>query len=263
MADKTFQLSKCYLDCVTAGGDAIIAYAADLHWGAIHVRCASILCAPVNAAPSTTVSLRPFEFPNADSTGIMWEHPSLDFCGHWSIRAPAIQRDLFTEPRGGVTWNCLTHHAQAQVRCGTRSVVGLGYVERLHLTLEPWRLPIDVLRWGRFVSSTDSLVWIQWRGSHPLDLLFHNGLAVSPATQINTRQLIAPGLALELSPPRTLRDGSLLTTALSSLQKLAALLPVSILQTTETKWLSKATLKTAAGASTGHAIHELVTFPRG
>jgi len=261
MGNTGFQLSKHYFDCVSPAGDAVIAYAATLDWLGITVCYASILFAPLHSTPKSTTSLEPFQPPRLDPVSLSWQHASLGFRGQWSVDSLPIQRDLLTTPAGTVTWNCRAHRATATVLFADRTFTGLGYVEHLGLTLAPWQLPIRNLRWGRFISPTDSLIWLQWRGPHPLDLLFHNGKLVPAATTIDDVHITAPPFALEMSPPRILRDGSLMTTALASVPSLAALFPRSILRTRETKWLSSATLQSPAGSSTGFAIHELVAFP--
>jgi hypothetical protein len=265
MGKVGFRLSKYYLDCVTSAGDAVIAYAATLKWHGLSVSYASILCAPPNSTACSTVSLEHFRSPHSDSTGISWQHAALGFRGRWSIDADAapIQRDLLVTQDGAVTWTCLAHHASATIRYGQRTLTGLGYVEHLQLTLAPWQIPIDCLRWGRFLSPTDSLVWLQWRGTHPLDLLWHNGEDVSASATIDDRRVTASHLALDMPAPQRLRDGSLLNTVFASVPRLAALFPGSILRARQTKWLSPATFQTPAGVSAGLAIHELVTFVEG
>ena len=262
MGSGGFQLSKYYFDCVTPAGDAIIAYAANLNWQGLVLSYASTLIAPMDGAPYSNTSLERFVLPRGDATGLNWEHAGLEFRGRWASTDPRLQQDLLTTDDGVVAWNCQAHRAGASIACGNRAFEGLGYVEHLRLTLAPWRLPIHCLRWGRFISATDSLVWIQWRGPRPLDLLFHNGVMV-PAATIEDRRVCGPNFALEMPRPRVLRDGSLLTTALASLQRFASFFPRSILQTQETKWLSQATLRTPAGDSSGFAIHELVLFSEG
>ena len=60
---------------------------------------------------------------------------------------------------------------------GLRS--GLGYAERLVLTIPPWKLPIETLRWGRFLSPSDWIVWIDWQGEHPQTIVYRNGARVA------------------------------------------------------------------------------------
>ena len=256
-----FRLSKHYLDCVAPDGHAVIVYAAALQWHGLTLCYSSILSAPPDEPVSATTSLESFTAPHADSTGAILFHHG-DFRGRWSASGDPIVRTLYSIPAGKIIWTCLAPHPSVRLQLADRTITGTGYAEHLSLTLPPWELPIHTLRWGRYLSAEDSLIWIQWRGPHPLDLLLHNGNSILAAPSIDNRGLTAPNLTLEMPGPRTLRDGSLLTTAFANVPLLAKLFPHSILRTHETKWLSPATLCTPSHSSTGHAIHELVTFPR-
>jgi hypothetical protein len=127
-----------------------------------------------------------------------------------------------------------------------RPVTGLGYVEVLTLTLPPWRLPIDELRWGRFCAADGGAVWIEWRGPHPLKLGLLDG---APAPFMPER--------LGLRDHRVLRSGRIGETALAMIPRLDRL-PGRVLGLSETKWLSRGAL----AGSEGWAIHEVVRWPR-
>ncbi len=67
---------------------------------------------------------------------------------------------VFASDAGTVEWHCLM--PRARVRIGKRS--GLRYAEHLNITVAPWKLPIRTLRWGRFATPSDWIVWIDWQG---------------------------------------------------------------------------------------------------
>jgi hypothetical protein len=138
----------------------------------------------------------------------------------------------------------------------------LGYVEKLELRIPPWHLPITELRWGRFLTETDAMVWIDWKGSSPLSLLFINGSEAVNCSITDTKILGADDASLlELSEGRILRNGPLLTTALSSIPGIGIVFPERILRANECKWKSRGRMTCNGNAmTTGWAIHELVTF---
>jgi hypothetical protein len=136
-------------------------------------------------------------------------------------------------------------------------VEGLGYVEELVMTVPPWRLPIDSLRWGRFASARSGLTWIEWRGAHPLRLALLDGKPADLASA-SEEQVDAGGSSLSLSAAAVLRSGRIARTALSGIPGLARTFPLGILGLEETKWRSRGTL----GADQGWAIHEVVRWPR-
>jgi hypothetical protein len=140
------------------------------------------------------------------------------------------------------------------------AIEGLGYVERMDLTLRPWRLPIRDLRWGRFLSDGIGVVWIEWRGPRPLTLLSVNGTAVDGA-HLGDDAVAWPGGLLEMEPGAVLREGALGTTALARVPLGRLLAPHSMRETYECKRLRRGRLVGADGRmETGWAIDEVVHF---
>ncbi len=139
---------------------------------------------------------------------------------------------------------------------------GLGYVERLEMTIAPWKLPIDELRWGRFLSDSDSLVWIDWKGSHSCRIVLQNGI-LSSATNIGDGEITLSGnSSLRIAEGDLLRKGALGKTALAIIPGLKRLFPSKILNVQECKWRSRAELRCADSCSSGWAIHEVVKWPQ-
>jgi hypothetical protein len=259
MSDHGLQLDKYYFDCVTDAGDALIAYSAGLRWRGIRLGYSAILASPYRGEATYAASMRRGPPPQTDAAGIAWRHTGLGVEGRWNVAGPAIRRELLNDDDGSIVWNCLCDGAAASVTCGGGHFTGTGYVEHLLLTIPPWRLPFDLLRWGRFICHSDRLVWIQWRGRRNLDLLYHNGREVCAET-IDDQGVSGRDGALEWSESRVLRDDELLGSLAKPLRPIAGLFPRSILKTHETKWLSRGTLRTAGRTGDGQAIHERVDF---
>jgi hypothetical protein len=59
--------------------------------------------------------------------------------------------------------------------------IRLNYAEKLEMSVKPWKLPLAELRWGRFLSETDTIVWIDWQGEMPVNWVFYQGNPVSQA----------------------------------------------------------------------------------
>jgi hypothetical protein len=197
--------------------------------------------------------------PQADASGIAWRHAGLGAEGRWDSAGPGIRRELLSGDEGSIVWNCLADGAAATVACHGGRFVGKGYVEHLRLTIPPWRLPIDRLRWGRFICASDRLVWIQWCGRQNLNLLYHNGQEIQTEA-IDDKRVSGHDGALELIDSRVLRDDALLGSLAEPLRPIAQLFPRSLLTTREIKWLSRATLRTPGRSGEGWAIHERVDF---
>ena len=66
--------------------------------------------------------------------------------------------------------------AHVNVQFGEETFVGLGYAERLTLSIPPWKLPFRTLRWGRHTSTRRSVVWIDWVGDDTRRYLWFDGV---------------------------------------------------------------------------------------
>ena len=113
------------------------------------------------------------------------------------------------------------------------------------MTVPPWRLPIEELRWGRFLSETGGVVWIEWSGEKSASLRWHNGVRSEGALEVEFRDR------------EVLREGKLVETALRVIPNVHKLFPARILGLRESKWRSRAVL----GPAAGWAIHEVVRWP--
>jgi hypothetical protein len=162
--------------------------------------------------------------------------------------------------RGVVDWTCEAGAAHTSLVLGNCSVEGLGYAERLLLTVAPWRLPIDEMRWGRWISADarSAIVWIAWRGAEPATVVFVNGVRQTGAV-VTDDHVTADRHTLTLSSPRVLHARSI-GDVLGRIRPLDALVPASWLSVEDRKCLSVGTLD-GADRATGWAIHEIVRFP--
>jgi len=254
-------LTKWYLDCVTDAGDAAILYWASLAWGGWHLRYGAALLSTQEDGAATRYTLQPGPAPAMSPTHLEWQCPRLDSAGSWALTEEVLERTLLDVPKGSIRWRCACPRAEATVHVGGYTLRGLGYVECLTMTLAPWRLPIDGLRWGRFHSRDATVVWIDWRGPLPRSWVFVNGVELSRAV-VSSAQVDFPGdgTRLSLEQGRVLRSGQLRQTALRSVRAMTALVP-KWRHAREEKRLGRGTLLGPRGASPGWALYEQVVWP--
>jgi len=256
-------LSKWYADCITETGDALILYSAELHWRSHAIHYTSLLTHHPGAPALNRVSLRRHASPEIHDAVIQWQSRPWKTQAEWRDLGDPIHQTLLDTAEGSLNWHCLAPRSCAEFRLpGTNPIRGWGYVEHLQLSVAPWRLPIQQLRWGRFVNAEDAIVWIDWRGPETRQVVYHNGSPAAPAS-ITDHQIDLPNsTTLTLAPIATLREGPLGSTALAKLPHLDRIFPARILQVREHKWLSHATLRRPGRPdSTGLAIHEVVDWP--
>lgn len=268
------RVTKWYLDVCTDEGAVAIAYAARIHWRRMRLHYSAVLERSPDGEVFERMTLRGFREPREDAGTLRWEQPRLGVSASWRPlreRTPVEHepQGLLQTPEGDVIWNLRSGRAEVDWN-GERRHRGLGYVERLDVTLPPWDLPIDELRWGRFVGRGGDAAWIEWRGAYPLRLLWKNGASVlaesfvvggaeAPGPPSGTLSTWAPDeLGLALSEPKLLRDGPLVSTVFDKVPVLRRTLPARMLAATETKWCSAGRL---SDGTQGWAIHEVVRWP--
>ena len=263
--ESKFVLSKWYMDCVTDNGEVFIAYWGILQWKGMSIYYASLLKYDDTEGTKIKTSLRKHLPPLAESSGVQWGSRSLGFEGKWISAFSPVERVLLASDEGAIQWQCMQPGASAHLVISPgKSVSGLGYTEQIRMTIKPWLLPIDELRWGRFVSETDSIVWIEWRGEKPQTLALRNGAQVGDASVSDERIVLhETGEVLHLKESRPLREGPLFSTTLHAIPGIKKIVPGRILDAHECKWRSRGTLEKAGSSRTGWAIHEVVTLGGG
>jgi len=164
---------------------------------------------------------------------------------------------------------CLAPTTQAEVVCDGVTIAGEGYAERIVMECAPWDLPIDTLRWGRFIAGPRSVVWIAWCRAHEpaptVSMLLVDGAPVEPL-DIGDSSIRWKGGSLALEPGRVLRDAPFASGPIASIASLVPGLPPGYLRSRERKEVARARLLPRDGSQApdteGWAIHESVWFTR-
>ena len=253
-----FELTKWYLDCVTGSGDASIAYTGVVNWGPIRLHYSSLLESAAEFV-TTKHSLRPQTEPSINLGSLRWRSGALKIDGEWQSDSPEMRETVFASDAGSIEWRCLMPRAQARIH----NRVGLGYAEHLSITIAPWKLPIRTLRWGRFATQSDWIVWIDWLGDFTRRIVYRNG-QIAPTALVEDGQIeFCDGARLIMDRSLILREGPLGATALSAIPGVRDTFPARLLKMNECKWRSRGRFE-GPGISTveGWAIHERVVWPK-
>jgi len=253
-----FKLSKWYLDCVTEAGDVSIAYTGAVQWGMLHLHYSSLLETTAGRV-TTRSSLREQDEPKIQDAALAWHSKALGLDGEWRADSTPLRDTIYSSENGSVEWHCLMPLAKVRLR----DRFGLGYAEHLTITIAPWKLPIQTLRWGRFSGDSEWIVWIDWQREFSRRVVYRNGRELSVAALEDDRIEFTDGSCLVMDRSLVLREGPLGTTALSVVPGIRATFPARLLEIEECKWRSRARLEQAGKpAVAGWAIHERVTWPQ-
>lgn len=256
-----FELDKWYLDLVTAEGTAVVLYSARLRWGAMRVGYAGrIVCRDGRTEESSTVREAPP--PRFDGSTLTWSNRQLAVAGVWQRQAPPIERMLARTDKGSVDWHCHLPRAQVRLTLDDRVLTGLGYTERLQISIPPWQLPFRRLRWGRHTSAGHSVVWIEWDDGRAGRWIWHNGVERAGAMLAAHRVAgLTGGAELTFGPDAAVRDHRLLAALAERLPELVRRAAGPLAAMYERKWLAPSAVNVPGSApDPGWTLHEEVTW---
>lgn len=159
-----------------------------------------------------------------------------------------------------VEWRCHLPNGEATISCPAGALQGRGYVEELIVRGSLTEIAIQELRWGRFTSASDHVVWIEWVGSPALRLVLVNGVE-TPAVRTDHDGVWFMGGKIAFRDRRTLRDARVGEAAFGKHRWKERLVPRHVADGHEEKWLSRGLLeKSQGGCVEGWVLHERVTW---
>jgi hypothetical protein len=258
----SFSLDKWYLDLVADDGEAVVAYAAEVHLYALTLHYTSILHRR-GGQTRAMASLRK-ALPAIEDKTARWASRALGMRGTWRSDGEGPKETVFERDGGSVEWSCVMPLARAEIELdGGRTVRGTGYVERLTMSIAPWDLPIDELRWGRFTAEGASLTWLDWRGSHTKRIVLKHGARVNGVVEDRLVEVPDDETRLSIEEGAVLRDGPLASGALGAIAELHPVLPAKLLSVVERKVVAPAVLEQPFTSPVrGWAIAEVLRWPK-
>lgn len=247
------EVTKWYVDCVDDAGEVCIAY-----WLRVATRALALTFVGTMLFRGGKLFTRNARAsvaePQVEGDLLQWKTDAIDV--EMERRAPAVSASLLEDV---VHWRCELPSADARVQVGDAVLRGRGYAEVLHVSGAPWKLPIEELRWGRFTGERSSLVWIEWRGPHPLTFVALDGEPVAEGS-VGDELVSAGKRTLTLGRPTVIRDGCV-GDALQGVPLLSRVLPQRFTATRERKLLGRGILSgDAAATDDGWCIYETVRF---
>lgn len=264
--DGNFHLEKWFFDSVGESGDAMIFYAAKLKWHSWSASYTSWLRYDVVSGVNLKSRFRNIQIPLIKDDLITWSDSKFDVSGTWKSKSKMIQARLYDSEEGFLDWNCYQPSSKVKLKINGTLLEGNGYAEQLILTVPPWKIPMDELRWGRFGSDENNMVWIEMKEKETQKWLWLNGEKIENCSIEDDHILLNDlHLALNLDRGVVLESEKKIFSVVEKLIRYIPgfnkVMPISFLMADEFKWLSKGQLQSHGNnMETGMAIHELVNF---
>lgn len=261
-----FYLSKWFLDFVGESGEVMIFYSAKLIWRGLPVSYTSWLNYYPTIGVNTKSRFHGVQKPQISGEVITWNDIKFGVGGRWKSLAPMIQTKLVDTDEGFLYWKCFQPASGVSLRIGDRILEGRGYAELLILTIPPWKITMDELRWGRFDSAEYNMVWIELRSKVKKQWLWLNGEKIDNC-QIEDDYILMPDKELVLNLDRRVvlesekKISSVVEILIRYLPGFNKIIPPNFVMADEFKWFSHGRLHNKNRTITeGNAIHELVNF---
>ena len=255
-----FRLDKWYFDCVSADGTLLVGYAAKLRWGPVGLNYGARIKKSAERPVTQRQSLSS-GYVGDIGDGVNWSNDAQSVSGSWLGGRRIESEVLLDDADGHLEWECLGANSKVSVFTDGVGVEGLGYAERISMTMQPWRLPFQELRWGRYVSDDgqDFAVWIDVRGKLQRNWTWMNSSSpVDGTVNDDGVQTDAGVLGFEASQP--IRHENVARTLLGVLRPMSQLLPKGVRRIQEAKQLSSGLLTIGGRESRGCSINEVVKW---
>ncbi len=249
------------MDCIDSLGNCFIIYFAKVEFFLVRFFYSGLVFCDAKGFTTEKSTLRKTHKPVTDGT-INFNHRYLKTDVTLKRTVDPIIRSLYKDRKNNeLFWNCHHPKALAEIIYNGKTYKGFGYAETLFSTIKPWDLPIDELRWGRFLSDSYTLIWIWWKGKHPINKMLFNDIEYNDAAFENDSVVFGNGTyQLKFSEIQIIRHGKL-SGLFSKMKLLRIFFNRRILNTTETKYKAKTTLsKNSIVLSIGWSLFEIVTW---
>jgi len=256
-----FKIDKMYLDCIDEKGNCFIVYRASLEFFVIKLNYSALIFSDFQNISIEKSTLKKTPKPLISDL-LHFKNTFLQLEGSWERKDDAISLLLYKDAQGrNLYWNC--HHPKSLTHIVYKNNIfrGWGYAETLSLPFKPWHLPLEELRWGRFLSEKVTIIWIQWKGKYPLNKIICNGIIYEDAIFDENSVIFDNGRSILLFQEKVIIRKGKLSNVLSKMPWLKLIFNNKMLNTLEMKYKAKSSFsKDLNPLDKGWSLFEIVTM---
>jgi hypothetical protein len=259
---SNFQLEKTYLDCIDQEENCFIIYRAAIKIFFLKLNYSALIFSDKNGMIEEVSSFKKAVLPIIKDD-LKFASPQLQVSGGWTRTDNPIKVVLYKDRRGReLVWNCHHPKSNALVIYKNNNFSGLGYAETISLPFFPRQLPIDELRWGRFLSQQHTIIWIYWKGARPLNKIFYNGQLFEDGLYEEDGIIFGNGYYVLKFGAVHLVTKRKLFTLFTAKPFLKLFFSDKILNTEENKYKAHSTFTASGISDKGFSLFEIVTWKK-
>lgn len=238
MKNAGFELTKWYMDCSNEKGDFYIGYWAKLNWLGLEFYYYNDLWK--DHTNDKIFSKGNFSFiaePVFEDSQLLWRN------SEWKSMATPVSYNLFPESSANkVNWICTQPKAKVTIDIPTYKFEGYGYTECIKLHIEPWKLQMEILYWGRIISTNHTVVFIITEGKEYQNIYFQDSSLYPSVCTVTDKVISAQSFKFECNEKISIREGKLIDNVFNSFKDIKKLPVVKTFFAEEHKWFSKGQL---------------------
>jgi hypothetical protein len=246
------------LDVADDKGHVYIGYCVSLKWGKVELNGFQHLWRSPEKGIETQLKFTKQSAPEyKEGNQLIWQPNGIEAI--WESAAQPVKETLLDTDDGKIVWQCRQPKARASVNSSKLSFSGWGYTECIEITIPVWKLPFNILYWGRCHSDNHCLVWIKWDGKTKQNLIWFDG-ECSQDFVIEDSKIVGSDFLLNLGENVPLRQGKIGSTIFRPFVNTMRVLPKAILLVDERKWYNKGFLETNSKVESAVTIYEKVVW---
>lgn len=254
MKNKGFELTKWYMDCTNEKGDLYIGYWAKLNWLGFEFYYYNDLWKKYTSDKIFSEgSFSYIDEPKLKDSMLSWRNST------WSTMATPVSYSLF--PSAGenkVNWVCTQPKAKVVVEIPSYKFEGYGYTERIKLQVEPWKLQMDVIYWGRIISENHTIIFIITEGSEYQNIYFQDNSLHKRGCTVSENTIMAESFRFIFRQKVSIREGKLIDNIFKNFKNINKLPVVKTFFAEEHKWFSRGQLTINGLTEEADIIYEKV-----
>jgi|WetSurMetagenome_2_1015567.scaffolds.fasta_scaffold124789_1 hypothetical protein len=250
-----------YLDCIDDQGNCFIVYWAKTEFFLVRFFYSGLIFSDMEGLTVEKSAIRNTRKPAVNEV-VQFKNKDLEIEVFLKRTGNAIIRSLFKDDKKNeLVWDCHHPSSSAEILYHGSIYKGFGYSETLISYIKPWNLPIEELRWGRFLSDSYTVIWLNCLGKNTINKIFINGIEFNDAVFENGDVVFNDSTyQLRFADVKVIRKGKL-SGLFIKMRFFKMLLNHRILNTTEIKYKARTTFsKNSVLLSNGWSLFELVTW---